>query len=64
LAYREISVVEVREFLRRWAPGNSLRSVSAAMGADRKTVRRYVHAARMHGLERGGVVDDARNKRI
>ncbi len=51
-------MVEVREILRRWAIGHSLRTVAAGTGADRKTVRRYVVAARSHGFVRGNAVTD------
>lgn len=53
MAYRELSVVEIREILRRWQAGEGLRSIAAAVGADRKTVRRYVEAAKAVGLSRG-----------
>ncbi len=59
MAFRELSVVEVREILRRWGLGHSLRTVAAGTGADRKTVRRYVLAARRHGFTRGNNVSDA-----
>lgn len=61
MAFRELHVVEVREILRRWQRGDSLRSIAAALGADRKTVRRYVEAAKRLGLSRepdGRPVDD------
>jgi DNA-binding CsgD family transcriptional regulator len=52
MAFRELTVVEVKEILRRWKSGASLREISAAVGADRKTVRRYVEEARRRGLSR------------
>jgi transposase len=61
MAYRELTVVEVREILRRWRSGASLRDIAASMGADRKTVRRYVEAAQHLGLAReegSRLVDD------
>lgn len=53
MAFRELSVVEVREILRRWQLGAGIRTVALQLGADRKTVRRYVEAAERHGLSRG-----------
>jgi hypothetical protein len=57
MAFREISVNEIREVLRLWlgvagllAPG--LRTIAAHCGVDRKTVRRYVEAAQAAGLSR------------
>jgi transposase len=61
MAFRELSVVLIREILRRWAAGESLRNLAAATGADRKTVRRYVAAVQRAGLKAGNgvVIDDA-----
>jgi hypothetical protein len=39
-------VIEVKEILRLWLDGRSLREVSKLSGADRKTLRRYVETAR------------------
>jgi transposase len=52
MAYREVSVVEVREVLRGWLSGAGLRVVAAQAGVDRKTARRYVAAAQAAGLTR------------
>jgi hypothetical protein len=59
VAFRQLTVVEVREILRRWSRGSRLRTVAAATGTDRKTSRRYVEAAKRHGFTRGDDVDDA-----
>ena len=52
MAYREVSVIEVREVLRGWLAGGGLRTVAAQAGVDRKTARRYVQAAQHAGLNR------------
>ncbi len=57
MAFREVRVYEVREVLRLWLDGESLRSVVRLSAVDRKTVRRYVTAAEELGLRRGGGVD-------
>ncbi len=54
MAYRELFVVEVREVLRLWLRGRGYRTVARATALDRKTVRRYVEAARALGLAREG----------
>jgi transposase len=54
MAYREVSVTEIREVLRLWLAGHSLREVTRLAGLDRKTVRRYVQAAEAAGVSRGG----------
>jgi transposase len=54
MAYREVSVIEVREVLRAWLSGVGLRTVAAQAGLDRKTARRYVQAAEAAGMVRDG----------
>lgn len=54
MAYREVSVVEVREVLRGWLGGAGLRTVAEQAGVDRKTARRYVQAAEAAGVVREG----------
>jgi transposase len=54
MAYREVSVVVVREVLRGWLGGAGLRTVAAQAGVDRKTARRYVQAAEAAGVVRDG----------
>jgi transposase len=50
MSYREVSVIEVREIVRLWLAGHSLRSVTDLAGVDRKTVRRYLAAAQAVGV--------------
>ncbi|MBC3189503.1 IS21 family transposase [Pseudonocardia sp. C8] len=54
MSYREVSVIEVKEILRLWLDGQSLRAVTTLAGVDRKTVRRYVEAGKAAGLDRDG----------
>jgi len=51
LAFREVRVLEIKEVFRRWQRKDSFRTISAAVGVDRKTVRRYVRLAQKHGLQ-------------
>ena len=39
MAFREVSVIEVREVLRGWLEGAGLRTVAGRSGVDRKTAR-------------------------
>lgn len=59
MAFRRLSVILIREILRRWKAGEGLRTVAAATGTDRKTVRRYVGAAVQAGFTKERPVDDA-----
>ncbi|NCL74489.1 hypothetical protein AIIKEEIJ_01934 [Rhodococcus sp. YH1] len=57
MAFREISVNEIREVLRLWLgtaalPAPGLRKIAEHTGVDSKTVRRYVEAAQAAGLEK------------
>lgn len=45
MAFRELTMIDVREVLRRWQAGQRLREISRGTGLDRKTVRRYLKAA-------------------
>lgn len=51
-------MVEVREVVRRWMAGQSLREVARETGLDRKTVRRYFGALDFLGVVPGGEADD------
>ena len=62
MAFREVSVNEIREVLRVWLgvaglPAPGYRTIAAHCGVDRKTVRRYVTAAQAAGLRRGDSVE-------
>jgi transposase len=52
MAYRELTMIDVREVLRRWQAGQSGRQIARETGFDRKTVRRYVEAANACELAR------------
>lgn len=52
MAHREVTLLEVKEVLRLWLSGIPKKRVAALLGYDPKTVRRYLKAARGHGLVR------------
>ena len=54
MAFREVSVVQVREALRRWLHGDGERPIARGAGIDRKTARRYIVAAIELGVIRNG----------
>ena len=54
MAYREVSVFEIKEVLRLWLRGEGYRGIDRLSGVDRKTVRRYVEAAVEAGLTPDG----------
>lgn len=58
MAFRELSMIDVKELLRRFAAGESTRRAAAGCGADRKTVGRYYQAARECGVAAGVELTD------
>ena len=52
MAFREVSVVVIREILRLWLGGHGYRSIARLALVDRKSARRYVAAAIAAGLDR------------
>jgi transposase len=54
MAFREVSVVQIKEVLRRWLKGEGERPIAHGIGIDRKTARRYISAAIELGLDRSG----------
>jgi transposase len=59
MSYRELTMIDVKELLRRWSAGHSNRKAARDTGADRDTVGRYVEVAKELGLERGHEFTDA-----
>ena len=50
MAYREVTMLEVKEVLRLWLRGVHKKRIAAQLGLNIKTVRRYLRAAQAHGL--------------
>ena len=59
MSFRELTMIEVREVVRRWKDEQPLREIARATGLDRKTVRRYVEVVEALGLGREVELDDA-----
>jgi predicted transcriptional regulator len=58
LTFRELTMMEVREVLRRVLAGHGLREIARLTGFDRKTVRRYAEAAKSVELSVETLYDD------
>jgi len=52
MAFREVTMLEVKEILRLWLLGVPRKRIAQQLGFDVKTVRRYLGAARARGVER------------
>lgn len=50
MPYRELTMTDIKEVLRRWSAQQSLHRIARETGVDRKTVRRYVRAAQSCSL--------------
>lgn len=60
MAYREVTMLEVKEVLRLWIAGAGKKPIAARVGLDVKTVRRYVRAGEACGLGVGAELTDER----
>lgn len=54
MVFREVTVVQIKEALRRWLLGEGERPIAHGVGVDRKTARRYIAAAVELGIDRLG----------
>lgn len=59
MSFRELTMTDVKEVLRRWTAGQSVRQMARESGVDRKTVRRYIEAAKSVGLTLASPLDDS-----
>ena len=64
MAFREVTVVQIKEALRRWLRGEGERTIARGVGVDRKTARRYIAAASELGVDRDGGEDQLTDELI
>lgn len=57
MAYREVTMFEVKEILRLWSQGRGKKPIARHLGLDPKTVRGYLKAAEAEGLRRESGID-------
>jgi len=58
MSFRELTMIDVREVLRRWQSGQSARQIARSEIADRKTAGRYIEAALGCGLTKESELTD------
>jgi DNA-binding NarL/FixJ family response regulator len=51
MAFREVTMLEVKEVLRLWLLGVPKKRIAQQLGFDVKTVRRYLGVAKRHGVD-------------
>jgi len=59
MSYRELSMIDVKELLRRWAAGHSNRKIARETGTDRDTASRYIAIAEQLTLPRDRELSEA-----
>jgi len=59
MPYRELTMIDVKEVLRRWQAGHSARKIDEETGTDRKTVARYTGYAEQLGLPKDRPLTEA-----
>jgi len=59
MSYRELTMIDVKELLRRWSRGTATGRLHERLAQTRATVRRYVEVARELGLECSHELSDA-----
>ena len=52
MAYREVTMIDIKEVLRQWLGGAKHKRIAKRLGLDPKTVRRYTRTAPGAGLRR------------
>src|SRR5262249_4723299 len=58
MSFREITMQDIREVLRRVQAGQSARQIARETGLDRKTVGRYLAQARLQGVQDAEVTEE------
>jgi transposase len=64
MAYREVTMIEIKEVLRLWLAGMPKKRIAAQLGIDPKTIRRYIAQAEASGLQREDGVDALTEERV
>jgi hypothetical protein len=64
MAYREVTMVEVKEALRQWLLGVPKKRIAATLGLDPKTVRGFCELGRAHGVEPAAGLDSLTDERV
>ena len=59
MPYRELTMIDVKEVLRRWQADHSARKIAEETGTDRKTVARYTGYAEQLELPRDRPLTEA-----
>jgi transposase len=64
MAFREVTMLEMKEVLRRWLGGEAKKRIARQLGVGRNTVRHYIEVAEEHGLTVQAGVDALTDERL
>lgn len=64
MAYREVTMIEVKEVLRQWLSGLPRKAMARWVGLDRNTIRRYIQVAQQCGLRDADGVDALTDEKL
>jgi hypothetical protein len=64
MAYREVTMIEIKEVLRQRALGVAKKRIAAQLGMDPKTVRRYLEVGEAHGIVAGAGAEQLTDARL
>lgn len=64
MAYREVTMIEIKEILRLWLAGVAKKRIARTLGFDPKTVRRYTELAAAQGLQPGPQAEPLTDERL
>jgi hypothetical protein len=64
MAYREVTMVEIKEILRLWLAGVAKKRIARTLAFDPKTVRRYTELAAAQGLAPGPQAEPLTEERL
>jgi hypothetical protein len=64
MAYREVTMIEVKEVLRQWLSGHSRKAMARWIALDRNTIRRYIQVAESCGIHVEGGVDALTDEKL
>jgi transposase len=64
MAYREVTMFEIKEALRLWMLGVAKKRIAAMLGLDPKTVRRYIEVAESCSVARDGGIEQLTDERV
>jgi len=64
MAYREVTMIEVKEVLRQWLLGKGRKSIARRVRIDRNTVRRYIEVAKQCGLDEAAGIEALTQERL